>query len=74
MFNDLQEDPSLEDLNATVSFGELLDQQYDQLLLGNDDFRSNVEFVNAIYRTYLRDQVNNFLCPTFYDHIGSFIW
>jgi hypothetical protein len=52
IFNDLQDDDSLQNLNTSVSFGSLLDEKFQTLVQDNANYSSNFEIVSAIFKTY----------------------
>ena len=65
IYYDLQ-DSDLDELNTTVSFGELLDQEFIALVAANYSTADGT-LVNAIYQAYLKDQLSNYACPSFYN-------
>jgi hypothetical protein len=60
IFNDLQDDDSLQNLNTSVSFGSLLDEKFQTLVQDNANYSANFEIVSAIFKTYKQVIQTNF--------------
>ena len=65
IFNDLQDDDSLQDVNTTVSFGDLLDEKFQTLVQDNTNYTANIDIVSAIYKTYKQVIFQTFQIPIY---------
>lgn len=73
IYDDLEDSNTLKRESSTTSFGSLLDKDFNKLI---DQYysSSNRNIANAIYQCYIRDQLGNYACGSFYDLSAKWIY
>ena len=83
MFDDVESSNKLKTQSVSTSFGSLLDSaftpktfdnNYDYQYYNYDFSKANEVLENDIYQCYLKDQITNYACPTFYDLSAKWVY
>ena len=83
MYDNIETSTSLKTKSVSTSFGLLLDTAFTPKIFDNifdyqfynyDLSQANESLENDFYQCFLKDQINNYACPSFYDLSARWIF